>query len=470
MRHESCAVHGLLEAEPPSDAERDRAFRAERLQRLRAGIRIIADTKAEVVRILKEAQDLIAGQLAAAPTDWQIYHLGKLKEEVARALASVEAGAGRAVSDGLDAAWAAGVQLVDAPLAAGGVELAAMLPAIDTRRLEAMRMFCTDRIANVSADLVNKINGELGLAMVGGRTPFEAAQAVAQRLDGGIKRAVTIVQTEVGAAFSAATQARQEQASQVLRGMRKQWRRSGKVHSRLTHDLADGQIREVDEPFLVGGRKIMYPRDPAADAKDRIFCGCTSLPHMAHWEMSHPLDKPFTKDELDASPVKRRLDEVKAVGFDTWAKRILSRETKTDGTVMTAGTLLPDVEEFLRIKKGVAPYTREIGVADRMLAHYVRDTKKKAGKAVPERIARRLPEILANPQAVLWDLKARQPTLHYVVPVGPTDPRFARFTLRIAETDDRQKLKRHNFVISAGLVARSELVNAGAYERVRGTL
>ncbi|SMH62848.1 hypothetical protein [Azospirillum agricola] len=462
-------------ADPPaSDAERDRAFKAERTARLKDRSRIQAETQAEVLRVLKEAQTAVLAQLAGAPTDWQLYHLTALKAEIARAITEMEGRLDRAVSDGLSSAWNAGALLVDAPIAAAGVELGGMLRVLDTRRLEAMQAFCTDRIKGISTTLIDKINGELGIAMVGGRTPFEAAQAVAGHLKaGGINRAVTIVQTEIGAAFAAAAQARQEQAQTVLPGMRKQWRRSGKVHSRLTHDLADGQVKKPDEPFLVGGKPIMFPRDPKAPAKERIRCGCTSLPLMASWEVKHPLDVPFTRDELDANATKRLLDEAKATGFDNWAGRILRREAKPDGTVMTAAQLLPEVEDYLKRTAGAVVATREIGVADRMLAHMLRDTKAAKGKTVPADLARRLPQILASPKAVLWDLaaaKAGRPTLQYIAEVGGAEKRLARFTVVLRDRDSRNKIQRHNSVVTAGLVARSELTNGKAYEVVHGTL
>ncbi len=462
-------------AEPPvTDPERDRAFKAERAARLKARGRIQADTLAEVLRVLKLAQTDILAQLAGAPTDWQLYHLTALKAEIARAIADAEVQLERAVSDGLETAWNAGALLVDAPVAAAGVDLGLMLRAVDTRRLEAMQAFCTDRIKGISTTLIDAINGELGIAMVGGRTPFEAAQAIATRLKvGGINRAVTIVQTEIGAAFSAAAQARQEQAQAVLPGLRKQWRRSGKVHSRLTHDLADGQIKKPDEPFLVGGKPIMFPRDPQAPAKERIRCGCTSLPLMAHWEVKHPLDQPFTRDEMDANATKRLLADARATGFDNWADRILKRAAKPDGTVMTAGTLLPDVEDYLKRTAGVVVATREIGVADRMLAHMARDSKAEAGRAVPVDLARRLPEVLAAPKAVLWDhvaAKAGRPTLHYIVEAGGGETRLARFTVVLRDRDKRNKVQRHNAVISAGLVGRTALTDAKTYQVIHGAL
>ncbi len=52
---------------------------------------------------------------------------------------------------------------------------------------------------------------------------------------GGRSRGLTVVRTELGRAYSVAGQARMAQAMEELPGLRKQWRRSGKIHSRLTH-------------------------------------------------------------------------------------------------------------------------------------------------------------------------------------------------------------------------------------------
>ena len=71
-----------------------------------------------------------------------------------------------------------------------------------------------------------------------------------------------------------------EQAAKVLPGLKKQWRRSGKLRSRIAHDAVDGQIRETGKPFSVGGASLMYPRDPAGPAAETINCGCQSLPWM----------------------------------------------------------------------------------------------------------------------------------------------------------------------------------------------
>lgn len=171
----------------------------------------------------------------------------------------------------------------------------------------------TDRISNIGVTVANRINSELGLAAIGAQTPSQAAGKIAGILEtGGRTRALTIVRTELGRAFSVAGQARFEQAAEVLPGLKKQWRRSGKLHSRPDHDIADGQTQAVMDPFLVGGERLMFPRDPAASAKQTINCGCTSLPLMESWEVRLPGGQPFSPEELAASPAKRLISS--AVG------------------------------------------------------------------------------------------------------------------------------------------------------------
>ena len=133
----------------------------------------------------------------------------------------------------------------------------------------------------------------LGLAVVAGRG-----------------RALTIVRTELGRAYSVAGQQRFDQAHEVLPGLQKQCRRSGKIHSRASHDRADGQVRPVGKPFDVAWVQLRLPRDPLAPAKETINCGCTSLPFIPSWEVMMPGRLPFTPAELAARPSRAPLEPV----------------------------------------------------------------------------------------------------------------------------------------------------------------
>jgi len=292
-----------------NDRERTRRFATERKQRLRAGIRIQQDTAAEVKRLLDTATKRIAEVLAAAPSDYKLWQLTELQRSIARATADLQPGMSRAFDGSMDVAWRAGQALIDAPFAAAGVDLTAQLVAIDNRKLLSMRAFVTDRIQDITTSLVNRINAELGQAAIGTQTPFETAERIAGMMQsGGMRRATTIVRTELGRAFSVAAQQRQVQAAEILPGLKKQWRRSGKVHSRYEHDVIDGQIRDVDKPFdLPNGVKLMHPRDPSGPIGETINCGCASIPYIESWKVRRPGRQAFTEEEMAKSRLKRLL-------------------------------------------------------------------------------------------------------------------------------------------------------------------
>lgn len=285
----------------------EQKFLRERKSQLKRLMRIQRDTLAEVTRLLRQAQAQIKGELAGSPSDFQAWRLTGLQQQVRQALAEIDASGGRALSQGARQSWSAGLDLVDQPLASAGIEIAAILPIVDLRQLTAMQSFLTDRMTNITVTAANAINAQLGSVAIGVQTPGQAADAITRIVEGGRQRAITVIRTELGRAYSTASQGRLEQAATYLPELQKQWRRSGKIHSRPAHDIIDGQIRAVAEPYDVDGYKLMYPRDPGAPAKETINCGCASLPYMASWDMSTPGRKPFSDEELAGSPTKRAL-------------------------------------------------------------------------------------------------------------------------------------------------------------------
>lgn len=289
-------------------SEREKTFRRARAEVLKFRTQIQRATASEITRLLKEAQANIRAILAAAPTDYQRWALPELQKSITQALDEFERRASSQIASAAGTSWEAGQRLVTAPIEAGGVRIAAMLPEIDTRQLTAMRAFMTSRIKNISSAVAGRINAQLGLVIIGAQSPSAAIAAVTGMIEGGRGRAITIVRTELGRAFSVAAHERMTEAAERLPGLKKQWRRSGKIHSRLHHDSIDGQIRGVDEPFTLGnGVQIMFPRDPAAPVAETINCGCESLPYMESWDVSTPSRRPYSEDEVGRSPTKRAL-------------------------------------------------------------------------------------------------------------------------------------------------------------------
>ncbi|MEK5162064.1 phage minor head protein [Paenibacillus sp. FSL R5-0527] len=120
-----------------------------------------------------------------------------------------------------------------------------------------------------------------GKAIEEGKTPSERAllvQGVSKTAAEGeegpfsMKRAVRISRTMSTAAANGGKVEGWKQ-SEVVKG--KKWRSAGGSRTRKTHKKANGQIKPLDEPFEVGNSKLMYPGDPAGEAKEIVNCRCT---------------------------------------------------------------------------------------------------------------------------------------------------------------------------------------------------
>jgi uncharacterized protein with gpF-like domain len=52
---------------------------------------------------------------------------------------------------------------------------------------------------------------------------------------------------------------------------------SGLPNVRQTHLIADGQVRRIDEPFVVGSARLMYPGDESGPPEEVINCHCVTI-------------------------------------------------------------------------------------------------------------------------------------------------------------------------------------------------
>jgi hypothetical protein len=106
-----------------------------------------------------------------------------------------------------------------------------------------------------------------------------------------------------------AGQQRLEQAAELVPGLQKQWRRSGKIHSRWQHDAMDGVVADVGQPFKVPTKQLggfvnmMHPHDPAAPAAEVINCGCLARPWRSTWGLPEG-GTPFSEREVELNPMK----------------------------------------------------------------------------------------------------------------------------------------------------------------------
>lgn len=293
----------------------DRAFEAELSQRLRARARLLLTGETQVLQLLASARSRVLSDLAALPADWQQWQLSRILGQIEDVLEGATAQAGTLFEARMQDAWRQGEDLVDKPLALIGHSVEVRLPQLDVGVLKQIRTFGALRLKDVGTEAARKIGRELSLVTIGAKTPFDAIKAVQSTLGADSPaRAATIVRTEVSRAFAIASNERLTQAAPLVPGLGKQWRRSGKIHSRWNHDLMDGQVVDADKPFLVpnpggGIDKMMCPHDPKAPAEQVIKCGCLSIPWMKAWQVATPGAKPFSAQELAQDGKKAALDQ-----------------------------------------------------------------------------------------------------------------------------------------------------------------
>lgn len=285
--------------------EQERAAQAERKK-------LLDDTHDDIVALLRRAQGDIALALASAPSDYQQWRLNALNLEVDRLLGIFGDQAGEVLSNAAGEAWAGGLAAIDKPFSAAGIEM--VLPVIDSTQLQAMRTFMVDRIKDVGVQAAQKIKSEIGQALIGIQDIAQTIQKVGSIMgESSVSRVTTIVGDNLSRAWATASFDRAMQSDVVGVEMEKIWRRSGKIHSRLAHDLTDGVRKPINEPFVINGHKIMYPKDPKAPIEESINCGCVCLYRPVGMSATLADKRPFSARELELNPNKAQIAAGKSV-------------------------------------------------------------------------------------------------------------------------------------------------------------
>ena len=90
-------------------------------------------------------------------------------------------------------------------------------------------------------------------------------------------RAATIARTETHSAASFANHQVGMQYAKTQPAMQKQWIAINDDRTREAHRIANGQIVNIDSPFIVGGRPMEYTGDPNGGAANVINCRCAVI-------------------------------------------------------------------------------------------------------------------------------------------------------------------------------------------------
>ena len=128
------------------------------------------------------------------------------------------------------------------------------------------------RITSIAETTRNRIVSLVEQGYEAGFGQQEIARTIRDRIPSmSLVRGALIARTEVhGAAQFGADSAARSAGLQL----RKEWVASGDERTRRDHRRADGQVVGMDEPFIVGGERLMYPGDSAGRADQTINCRC----------------------------------------------------------------------------------------------------------------------------------------------------------------------------------------------------
>lgn len=275
-----------------NDRERSKAFNKALREQVKTRRLLLSEAWNQISVILELTEEQINQQLAAMPTEWQLYRTRTLQGEIDRILVAMGERTSEQIKIFSDKAIQQGMDVLDIPLQAAGINLSSVAPQLSIEQLENMRHFAGERLKDVSKEVGVKINKKLGLVVTGAITPFEAKKAVNKLMQGEpVWRGKTVVNTELSSLFSRSTNERMISATKYLPGLKKKWLKSRRKDPRETHHAAHQQIVDIDKPFLIGVVKMMHPHDPKAPAKEVVNCGCMKVPHMSNWQVNEPLQK-----------------------------------------------------------------------------------------------------------------------------------------------------------------------------------
>ena len=274
---------------------------AERRYR-REAARLVKDLDkldAKTMRAIAQRTRALRAQLIndlSEVSQWTAARLPVLLRELEAAIDAWELGVTAEAADAITKGGVLGSEL------AGRFEVAAgasdLLTVITPEAIEALAAASGELVTDVTTTIRKSVAAEARAASLGLKRPFEAIEAVASfipptkiRLPNGrtayrgpAARAEVIVRTETNRAFSFANHTRIDKlAADLDEKPLKQWLTAIDGRERPDHAAADGQTVPHDQPFNVGGARLMFPNDPAGPAEQVINCRCTMITVLPSW-------------------------------------------------------------------------------------------------------------------------------------------------------------------------------------------
>lgn len=294
----------------------------------------LADNEAEVIKRLKQVYTRASKdcenkiRALSARTDmenlqtiiWQKQYQEALKKQIDGELDKLNAESFATVADYLTDCYENGYLGTLYDLQGQGVPL--ILPINQEEVVQAIQIDSKiskglyERMGEDTDQLKKSIRSEISRGVSNGASWNTIASKIAFGMNSpymkAYNRAIGITRTEGHRVQQEATLHCQQRAKEKGADVVKQWDSTLDSVTRPTHRELDGQIREIDEPFEVEGKKAMYPGafgDPSEDCN----CRCCLLQH-AKWALSE--EEFYTKYDGD----KNELVRVEAKTYNEFKK------------------------------------------------------------------------------------------------------------------------------------------------------
>jgi SPP1 gp7 family putative phage head morphogenesis protein len=246
------------------------------------------------------------------------------------------------------------------------IDQAAAVRAIQTDSKISAGLY--DALGVDTKNLKKAIAQEATRGVASGLTYADIARNIQNVSNVPISNAKRIARTEGHRIQQASTMDAQKTAKTKGADVVKQWDASLDGKTRDTHRKLDGQIREVDEPFEMDGKKAMFPGDFGDPAED-CNCRCASLTR-ARWGLD--------EDELKTLQDRAEyfgLDKTK--DFNDFKKKYLKTLEENTETYTMNGVGLQFFASSKAYKTVILPKKEYAHVMSELATHMTEEQRKK---------------------------------------------------------------------------------------------
>ena len=152
------------------------------------------------------------------------------------------------------------------------------IKSILAKDVSPFQMLAIDNIKD-SALIRNKLTNQLVNGIVQGDSINGIAKRIRSVYESNLSDSIRIARTETTQVEARGRYNVGEEAKELGFKVYKKWVATKDSRTRDAHVKANGQIVPQDEPFIVGGEKMMYPGDSSlgASAENVINCRCTMV-------------------------------------------------------------------------------------------------------------------------------------------------------------------------------------------------